>query len=317
MIPATKNASQVKAAVTASRLYYIDKLSQTAIAKKLEISRPTVSRLLQLAQDQGIVQITINNPFEQASTLPSQLANKYGLQKVLVADQVGESYEIILNQIGKLCADYLTSVVQDDDTIGLTWGTTMAAIARHLPPSDKKNVHTVYLKGTVSNSMRNNYSAIITQRFNRAFHTQTEILPVPVIFDNQKTRDLVLKDQFVRRIIQQGRDCQIALFTVGTTRPEAMLFQLGYFNEDQTKFLETHAVGDILSQFIDQKGQLAAPAIAKRTVSLDLNELRKKRQSILVAGGVSKLPAIHAALMGHYANVLITDLRDAEQLLKM
>lgn len=317
MVQATKNTAQVEAAVTASRLYYIDKLSQTAIAKKLNISRPTVSRLLQLAQDQGIVQIKINNPFEQASTLPSQLADKYGLQHVLVADQVGESYEIILNQIGQLCAHYLTKVVQDDDTIGLTWGTTMAAIAKHLQPSDKKNVQTVYLKGTVSNSTRNNYSSIITQRFNRAFHTQTEILPVPVIFDDQKTRDLVLQDQFIRRIIQKGRDCQIALFTVGTTRPDAMLFQLGYFNQQQTNFLEKNAVGDILSQFINKEGQLAAPEIAQRTVSLDLEELKTKRQSILVAGGVSKLPAIHAALIGHYANVLITDLRDAKQLLEM
>lgn len=317
MAQSTKNIAQVKAAVTASRLYYIDKLSQTAIAKKLQISRPTVSRLLQLAQDQGIVQITINNPFEQASTLPTQLANKYGLQRVLVADQIGESYEIILNQIGRLCANYLTEIVRDNDTIGLTWGTTMAAIAEHLQPSDKKNVQTVYLKGTVSNSTRNNYSGIITRQFNRAFHTQTEILPVPVIFDNQKTHNLVLQDQFIRRIIQKGCDCQIALFTVGTTRPDAMLFQLGYFNAQQTAFLEQNAVGDILSQFINKDGQIAAPEIAQRTVSLDLNELKKKRQSILVAGGVQKLPAIHAALMGHYANVLITDLRDAEQLLKM
>ena len=317
MVTTNKNAAQLKAAVTVSRLYYIDKISQTAIAKKLALSRPTVSRLLQLAQDQNIVQITINNPFEQVSSLPQKLAQKYHLKKVLVADQVGDSYQSILNQIGELAANYLGTIVEDNDTIGLTWGTTMAAIAKYLQPSTKKNVQTVYLKGTVSNSSRNNYSSIITQRFNASFHTQTEILPVPVIFDNQKTRDLVLQDQFIKRIIKQGQDAQIALFTVGTTRPEAMLFQLGYFTQQQIDFLEAHAVGDVLSQFITKNGTIATPKIAKRTVSLPLADLKHKRQSILVAGGIEKLPAIHAALTGGYANVLITDLNNAEKLLEM
>ena len=58
----SKNNAQLKTAVQVSRLYYIDKISQTAIAKKLKLSRPTISRLLQLAQDQQIVQIKINNP---------------------------------------------------------------------------------------------------------------------------------------------------------------------------------------------------------------------------------------------------------------
>lgn len=313
----SKNNAQLKTAVQVSRLYYIDKISQTAIAKKLKLSRPTISRLLQLAQDQQIVQIKINNPFEEASDLPNELASKYVLQKVLIADQIGDSYASILDQIGQIGAQYLGQVVRDNDIIGLTWGTTMASIARYLQPSSHQNVQTVYLKGTVSNSTHNNYSSIITQRFNSAFHTQTEILPVPVIFDNQKTRDLVLQDQFIKRIIQKGKDAQIALFTVGTTRPDAMLFQLGYFNQKQTAFLEEHAVGDILSQFIDRDGQLASPKIAQRTVSLSLDELKHKRQSILAAGGIEKVPAIHAALVGGYANVLITDIRSAEKLLEM
>ena len=317
MALSNKKAVQIKAAVTVSRLYYIDKISQTAIAKKLKMSRPTISRLLQLAHDNNIVQITINNPFEEVSDLPAQLAAKYGLKKVLIADQVGDSYESILNQIGQIAARYLGSIVRDNDTIGLTWGNTMAVIARFLQPSTKKNVHTVYLKGTVSNSTHNNYSNIITQHFNANFHTQTEILPVPVIFDHQKTRDLVLQDQFIKRIIQQGKAAEIALFTVGTTRPDAMLFQLGYFTNQQTRYLEQHAVGDILSQFITKNGQIAAPEIAKRTISLPLDNLKKKRESILVAGGMEKVPAIHAALRGEYANVLITDLKDAERLFAM
>lgn len=55
----------------------------------------------------------------------------------------------------------------------------------------------------------------------------------------------------------------------------------------------------------------------KRTVSLPLNKLKEKRYSILVAGGIEKLTAIHACLLGGYANVLITDLANAQKLVKL
>ena len=148
-------------------------------------------------------------------------------------------------------------------------------------------------------------------------HTQTEILPVPVIFDNAETRDLVLQDQFIKEIIQKGEAAQIALFTVGTTQANALLFKLGYLDPEQIEFLKKNAVGDILSQFITQDDKLANLKLAKRTVSLPLNKLKEKRYSILVAGGVEKLSSIHACLLGGYANVLITDINNAQKLAKL
>ncbi len=51
-------------------------------------------------------------------------------------------------------------------------------------------------------------------------------------------------------------------------------------------------------------------------MAISLAALKATRQSILVAGGTNKLPAIRAALNGGYANVLVTDLNDAEALLR-
>lgn len=46
----------------AARLYYVDELNQAAIAERLTVSRPTVSRLLAEARRVGIVQITVHDP---------------------------------------------------------------------------------------------------------------------------------------------------------------------------------------------------------------------------------------------------------------
>ena len=70
------------------------------------------------------------------------------------------------------------------------------------------------------------------------------------------------------------------------------------------------------SQFINAKGELADPELAKRTVALTPDQLKQKRLALLVAGGVHKLPVLKAALAGHDANALVTDAATAQALLK-
>ena len=72
--------------------------------------------------------------FENVGSLEQDLRTKYGLKRAIVVDQVGESYPQILEQLGQATANYLQEIVQDGDTIGLSWGRTMAAVADYLQP---------------------------------------------------------------------------------------------------------------------------------------------------------------------------------------
>lgn len=55
--------------------------------------------------------------------------------------------------------------------------------------------------------------------------------------------------------------------------------------------------------------------INSRTVGIDLEELKKKERSILVAGGERKLNSLHVALSSKIANTLVTDQFTAKLLL--
>ncbi|HJA74543.1 sugar-binding transcriptional regulator [Limosilactobacillus pontis] len=299
---------QIKQAVTISRLYYLEGATQAQIAKQLNLSRPTISRALQYARDNNIVNIQVNDPLSNVDDLRAQLQRKYQLDDVVIAD-VGPTgnYQEDLDLLGQAAAAYLPQIIQDNDTIGISWGRTLAAVARHLQPSDRKNVQVVYLKGTVANSTHNNFVVEVTKHFNACYHTQAEILPLPVIFDNQDIKKMVVKDRFIHSILTAAQQAQVALFTVGTTAPDATLFELGYLNKKEIAKLQKESVGDIVSQFVDADGQIVDPALTARTVALPIDQLKEKRQAVLVAGGMAKLPAIRAALAGRYANVLVTD----------
>lgn len=309
--------NKIKQVLEVSRLYYIDNMSQVDISKKLNLSRPTISRLLQAAKEQNIVEIKINDPFQNMDSLKQQLKQKFNLKDVIIALQTNDDKDTILDKLGEETAKYLEHIIRNNDVIGISWGKTMDAVANHLKESDRSNINVVQLKGSVTNSRENNFSIDITRKFNAAYHTQTQILPLPVIFDNARTKDLVVKDRFIKNVIEQGYQANIALFTVGTTLSSAMLFRLGYLDDIQIDHLKRVSVGDVLSRFITAEGRIADSELNNRTVSIALDALKDKEYSVLIAGGRTKLKPIHAALLGRYPNVLITDQNTAKKLLEL
>lgn len=315
---ADAKGKRIRQALQVARYYYLNNLDQVKIAKEMNLSRPTISRLLQFARDNGLVTIEIKDPFQDAHSLEEALMKKFSLKKVIVVYSPTTDYGAIVESLGQAGATYLKEIVRDHDTIGITWGKTLHAVSQHLLPNDSEvhDVSIVQLKGGVSHSLTNNYSAEVTRHFTEAFHATVDALPLPVIFDRPETRDIVLRDRHIQYVVEQGRLANIAVFTVGTVQDQAMLFNLDYLNDSEIALLKKEAVGDISSRFITATGDIADQAIDNRTIGIELSELRKKEHAILIAGGQRKLVSIKAALLGHYANTLIIDDGTAELLLE-
>lgn len=302
--------------IDAARLYYQSDYSQQQIATRLGVSRPTVSRLLQYAKEQGYVRIHIADPLEDIGELAKRLKERYRLEQVRVAYSPLNEYEEIKKNIGRKAAAFLHEIVKDGDIIGVTWGTTMYSLACQLKGKRVQGVEVVQLKGGVSHSQSNTYAAETVHLFAKAYHTIARYLPLPVIFDNPDLKRMVENDQHIRRIIELGRQANIAVFTVGTVKDDALLFRLGYLGPEEKTVLQQTGVGDICSRFFDAEGRICNEAINSRTVGIELADLRHKESSILVAGGERKIAAIQAALAGGYANILITDQFTAKALLE-
>ncbi|AIS60399.1 sugar-binding transcriptional regulator [Listeria ivanovii] len=301
--------------VEAARLYYQADFSQQEIAAKLGVSRPTVSRLLQNAKIKGYVKIEVQDPFANLTELAMGLKEKYQLKNVSVAFSQTNDYLEITKQISQNAAEYLTEIIRDKDILGVSWGTTMYKIAQKLTPS-KAEMKIVQLKGGVSHSDVNTYAAETLALFGAAFDTAPVSLPLPVVLDNPVTKKMVEADRHIENIIDLGKKANVAIFTVGTVRDEALLFRLGYFSEEEKRRLKEKAVGDICSRFFDINGELADWKMDERTIGINLQDLKQKETAILVAGGERKLKAIHGALRGGYANHFITDQFTAKKLIE-
>ncbi|MEW9051282.1 MAG: sugar-binding transcriptional regulator [Neobacillus sp.] len=301
--------------IEAAKLYYLLDYNQNEIAKILGVSRPTVSRLLQQAKADGIVQINIMDPTENVMALANQLEKKFNLKKAIVASIPQFENHIIKNYLGEKAANYLHEIVKDQDVIGVTWGTTLYHIAIELKQKFVKDVKVVQLKGGVSHSETNTYASEILYLFGKAYNTTPHHLPLPAIVDHVVVKQAMEADRHIKRILELGKEANIALFTIGTVKTDSLLFQMGYFTESDQDSLYEKAVGDICSRFFDKNGEICNESLNERTLGVNLNDLRQKEYSILVAGGPNKIEGIYGALKGQYANVLITDQFTAQFLL--
>lgn len=305
-----------KLSINVAKLYYRSEYSQQRIAEELGISRPSVSRLLQYAKDKGYVKIQIMDPVEDMSNMEQMLVEKYHLHEVRIASSTINDENEIKKYIGIKAAEYLDSIVQDGDIIGVGWGTTLYDMSCSLLPRVLKGSQVVQLEGGVTHSKWRNYAKDILENFSNNYSTIAQYLPLPVVFGSREVKEMVDQDRHIKRVLEMGSHANIAVFGVGTVRPNALFFRLGYTDQEEQTRIQQIAVGDICSRFFDADGRICNKELDARTVGITLDELRNKEHSIMIAGGEAKVPAIRAALKGHYANVFITDQFTAKELLK-
>lgn len=300
-------------ALDVAKLYYNSHLSQAEVAQCLGISRPTVSKLLQHAHDQGFVVISINDPRERSDELVRELKERFALAdaRVVTTPRGGN----LMQDLGAAGAALLEEIVHDGSSVGVSWGQTMSAVAEHLRQLPLEGVKVVQLKGGHSHTQRSTKDFATLQGFARAFNAETFMLPLPVIFDSAETKQWVEKDRHIAHIVEMGSHVDVAVFTVGAAARESLALNLGYLSEEETQLILERAVGDVCSRFFDAEGRVAVPEVDARTVSITFDALAARPARVLVAGGAEKADAIRVVLEQGLATHLVIDHNTAQRVL--
>jgi deoxyribonucleoside regulator len=306
---------RLQLALEAAKLYYQQDCTQQEIATRLNISRPQVSRLLQFAKEQGIVQVTIQHPNLCCAQLAEELVQCFGLKDAIVVP--GLKQRDLRPALGKVAADYLHQLVQDDQVIGLPWGFTMREMAKALQPKKVTGLKVVQLKGGVARLTEQTTTSQAVAEVATKLGGIPYFLPAPAFVDNRGLRDSLIQESTIAEILALGRKCEIAIFSIGRPSSQSVLVQAGYFTSKQMDAMaQQGAVGDISSRYFTIEGTVFDPELDSRTIGITLAEIRQIPYAIAVAGGERYVPAILGALWGGYLNVLVTDDSAAQAILK-
>lgn len=303
--------------VKVATLYYQNELTQQQIAERLDLSRQSVGRLLQRAQELGIVHIEIRSPIPQVTELESLLEQTFGLKEAIVVEPGIYEDEAIKQAIGRGAADFVQRHLHDDDIIGVSWSSTVYQMAVHLEKIDVKNVTVVGLNGSLNVTTYPTHAEFVIHRLAEMTGGTAMLLAAPMFVERPEIKEMLLTDSTIASVLKLAQQSHLAVFGIGDLSEHSSPYKAGYINDKMLKrLIATGVAGDICGRFFDINGNPCVSELAQRTIAVELSHLQTKRLAVGVAGGLRKVDAILGALRGKFCNVLVTDWVAAREILK-
>lgn len=303
--------------VKIAKQYYFEGLTQAEIARKHGVSRPIISKILNNAKKEGIVDIHIKDETILTVELEEKLEEKFGLEEAIVISNTGYSRDMLKRQLGKTAAAYVSKKLKNEDLkLGISWGTTLLAFVEEYPYERKENIHIVPIIGGMGHNQVHLHSNQLAYKLAEKMNTSCSYLYAPAMVENSDLRERLTNTSEIAHVLKEARSVDLAIVGVGAPTNESTLVEMGYLKEENlTSLREVGAVGNIGSSFFDTAGTEIDHPLNKQFIGLTATEIRSIPEVIGIAEGMHKAASIEAALKGGYLNKLVTDEQTATALL--
>jgi DNA-binding transcriptional regulator LsrR (DeoR family) len=278
--------------LAAARLYYEDDLSQQQIADRLGVSRSTVSRLLRLAREQGIVSIEIRPP-SSVTQLSAWLRGALSLRRAVVvpAPPRGSGPAIL---VGPALAELERLALRPGDVLAVSSGATMWEIVRGRRFPSLRGVRVVPASGGVDDVDVRFQANEIARRVADAGGAELSYLHAPA-HPSPALRRALLEDPDTAARLALWDSLSAALVGIGAAD-------------------EGDAVGHVAGRRFDLGG---APLDGEALLAVSHEQLRAAGTVIAVAAGAEKAAAIVGAARAGLVGVLVTDAPTASAALEV
>lgn len=286
--------------------YYMENMTQQAIADQLNITRMRVIKLLEKARQTGIVQFRISSSLDFRRDLETRLMEKYHLRDCYTVP-TNPNGAGINETIARAASIYIADHVRENSYINFGYGDTTSKTIEYLARNLETAVSFVSLTGGVGYYLPKSESNI--------FNAKLYLIPSPIIMSSAQMADAIKQESSVQEVTNMIRLASMTIVGIGGMDDSATIVKSSILNPSDFRLLAMKgAVGDIICHFIDKDGNLVDTEVDSRLVSVHLDTLKELDNVIGVAAGKHKIPAIHAALTGGYMDILITDEETAEHL---
>jgi DNA-binding transcriptional regulator LsrR (DeoR family) len=320
-VPTAEPLEQARLVVKVAQMYHERRLNQLAIARQLELSQARVSRLLKLAEQQGIVRTTVHVPPGVFTSVEHALEERYGASEIVVVDTAGARDDEIISALAPSAAAFLEGAVASCEVIGISsWSETLLAAVEAMRPVHQGSTrYVVQVLGGVGRPGAQNYATRLTERLAGVCHARPVFLLGPGIVGTPGARQTLLRDPNFAGVIAYYDHLSMVLTGIGgLVAPSRLLRESEdvMSAEDHREISAKGAVGEICFRFFDEQGKLVPSSLDARVIGITYEQLQRTPRTAAVAGGSRKFNAIRAALRGRWVDALITDLGTAEHLLR-
>ncbi len=300
---------QKKQMQEAATLYYEKKYTQSEVAQLMNLSRQTVSKLLNDAIKEKIVEIRIHNPEITCADLEQAICNKYKIKNAIICGVSSGDKSLCQLMTVKKASSYIKTLLErGNQNVALSWGHTIQMLIEEFQYINTKDNVVFPLFGAtdqeqacyLSNELARSFADKISARVNYAWF--------PYHPDNIEDCELFKKTSYYKKLNDSWSNIDIAIIGIGNNEIIRTFGKIFGYNEKCMS-----AIGDVSTHFFDINGEFIE--LYENTLCASKENLKNAKQTIAIACGDDKIEAIHGALRTGVIDTLITDEYTAQKTL--
>jgi deoxyribonucleoside regulator len=304
--------------VNVARMYYEQGLKQEDIARKVKISRASVSLILTEARRKGIVEITIKDPLQDDTELSASLAREFRLQRCLVVPTAIRESDILIDLTASRAAEVFNEETRNGDTVGIAWGRTCYAfMSTYQSKSHPQGTRVIPLIGGSNRNLKRYQLNEMVRLFAEKLKGTPTFIHAPALPASREDFELYMGSSSMKEMLHLWKKIDVAVVSVGAP-PVSQEFDGSkvILNRKKVSTAAHLPVGDMCARYFDIGGHFLESEEYRRVIGIPVESLRAIRKIICVVGGIEKAYSLLAALKTGLINILVTDEQTARAVVK-
>lgn len=303
-----------------AELYYMHNISQYELAKKFNFSKAKVCRIIKDAKKKKIIQFSIKNFDTRTIDLEKRLEEKFKLREVIIySNSDGKEYDenLVFQEIGLLGAQFIERILKDNLNIALAWGKTIYYVIKNIKIDKKYDVNIFSTLGGVSITKTEYQNNNLVQMLSEKIGGISYPVYLPLMLEKAEHKKLLSGNHDIKKILGNTSKIEYYFAGVGNITENSRMYTLGGFNLNFLHELrDKNVCGEIGLNFYDINGNFINVGIEDRIFNLDIEEIKKIKNTVIIAFGKLKIDPILGFLRTGIANILITDSITAQLLME-
>ncbi len=241
--------------------------------------------------------------------LSEKVREATGFKSVYIA-RGGDSSETFYD-IGKMAAQYFLKTLKRDSVVALTGGSTVRAMTEMI------RTHRTYpgvMVVPARGGMGRNFeiqSDTLAERLAEKLSAGYRLLNVPETL-SEASRRSILKEKEISETVSVMKKADIVVAGIG--RSDTMAKRRGLDEEEGLELKKNGALGEFFGSYFDRDRKIVKQ---NKAVGLNISDIEKVRELLVLAGGEEKAEAILSVYTGNQDAVLFTDEACARKIAKI
>ncbi|MBR6427488.1 MAG: winged helix-turn-helix transcriptional regulator [Clostridia bacterium] len=304
--------------------YYDDNITQVEIAKKLGITRQSVGKYLEMAKEQGIVEIKVKNPFSETAGISEKFVSLFQgtrLKKAVIVPGNFPENTVVRKMVAIRADEYFAEIVNEihAEKIGVSWGKTVKEMVDRLDLSAvDSRADIVPLLGSSDNTVPQFTVNEMALTLSRKVNGNPKHIYLPLDAGTMADFKHYTSTSQYAQISELWKSLDIAFVGIGSFPTDIDSKPVCYPREKEIvkSIISQNPVGDICTNYFDIDGGSVMPE-SNVLIKASDDVLRNIPRVVGVAGGSRKPRAIIGAIRSGIITDIVTDEMTAQTIIRL